>query len=209
MTLRRADGSTRVMRPRHLVFATGVSGIPIMPKLPGLEDFRGTVMHSGAYTNGTAWKGKRAIVLGTGNSGHDVAQDLHSSGATVTMIQRSPTHIVSVQEAQRVYSIYAEGIPTEDCDLLADRHALPGADPRLPDDDRDLQGDRPAAAGTAWRHAASGWMTASMAAASRCSICSAAAATTSTSAAPTSSPMARSGWCNMTMSTASSPRACG
>ena len=38
-------------------------------------------MHSGAYTNGAAWKGKRAIVLGTGNSGHDVAQDLHSSGA--------------------------------------------------------------------------------------------------------------------------------
>jgi cation diffusion facilitator CzcD-associated flavoprotein CzcO len=125
VTLRRADGSTRVMRPRHLVFATGVSGIPIMPKLPGLEEFRGTVMHSGAYTNGTAWKGRRAIVLGTGNSGHDVAQDLHSSGASVTMIQRSPTHIVSVQEAQRVYAIYAEGIPTEDCDLLATAMPFP------------------------------------------------------------------------------------
>jgi putative flavoprotein involved in K+ transport len=125
VTLRRADGSTRVMRPRHLVFATGVSGIPIMPKLPGLDDFRGTVMHSGEYTNGAAWKGKPAIVLGTGNSGHDVAQDLHSSGASVTMIQRSPTHIVSVQEAQRVYSLYAEGIPTEDCDLLATAMPFP------------------------------------------------------------------------------------
>ncbi|TCZ63665.1 flavin-containing monooxygenase [Roseicella aquatilis] len=119
VTLRRADGGTRVMRPRHLVFATGVSGIPIMPRLPGLEDFKGTVLHSGAYTDGTAWKGKAAIVLGTGNSGHDVAQDLHASGARVTMIQRSPTHIVSVQEAQRVYATYAEGMPTADCDLLA------------------------------------------------------------------------------------------
>ncbi|WP_431270171.1 hypothetical protein [Dankookia sp. P2] len=82
-------------------------------------------MHSGAYTNGMDWKGKRAIVLGTGNSGHDVAQDLHSSGAAVTMVQRSPTHIVSVQEAQRVYSIYAEGIPTEDCDLLATAMPFP------------------------------------------------------------------------------------
>lgn len=103
----------------HLVFATGVSSIPIMPKLPGLEAFRGTVMHSGAYTDGAKWKGRRALVLGTGNSGHDVAQDLHASGAEVSLIQRSPTYIVSLKEAQSVYAIYAEGIPIEDCDLLA------------------------------------------------------------------------------------------
>ncbi|MDO9707823.1 flavin-containing monooxygenase [Paracraurococcus lichenis] len=125
VTLRRADGTERVMRPRHLVFATGVSGIPVMPRLPGQEAFRGTLMHSGAYTNGAAWKGRHAVVLGTGNSGHDVAQDLHASGAHVTMVQRSPTHIVSVQEAQRVYSIYAEGMPTDDCDLLATAMPFP------------------------------------------------------------------------------------
>lgn len=119
VTLQRADGSTRVMRPRHIIFATGVSSIPIRPKLPGLMDFAGTVLHSGAYVDGHAWAGKRAIVLGTGNSGHDVAQDLHASGAHVTMIQRSPTYIVSLAEAQRVYAIYTEGLPLQDCDLLA------------------------------------------------------------------------------------------
>ena len=107
------------MRPLHLVFATGVSSIPAVPELPGLENFGGTVMHSGAYTNGAAWRGRRALVLGTGNSGHDVAQDLHANGAEVALIQRSPTYIVSLKEAQSVYAIYAEGIPTEDCDLLA------------------------------------------------------------------------------------------
>jgi putative flavoprotein involved in K+ transport len=119
LLLRRADGSTRVMRPRHLVFATGVSSIPVMPELPGLASFAGDVMHSGAYTEGAAWRGRRALVLGTGNSGHDVAQDLHASGAHVTMIQRSPTYIVSLKEAQSVYAIYAEGLPLADCDLLA------------------------------------------------------------------------------------------
>ena len=119
VTLRRADGSERTLRPRHLVFATGVSAIPIMPQLPGLESFGGAVLHSGAYTEGSAWKGRKALVLGSGNSGHDVAQDLHASGARVTLIQRSPTYIVSLQEAQRVYALYAEGIPTDDCDLLA------------------------------------------------------------------------------------------
>ncbi len=119
ITLRRADGSERTLRPLHLVFATGVSSIPIVPALPGLDTFGGTVMHSGAYTSGAAWKGRRALVLGTGNSGHDVAQDLYASGAEVSLIQRSPTYIVSLKEAQSVYAIYAEGIPIGDCDLLA------------------------------------------------------------------------------------------
>ena len=42
------------MRPRHLVFANGVSGIPRVRGLAGLEDFAGEVVHSHAYTNGAA-----------------------------------------------------------------------------------------------------------------------------------------------------------
>ena len=41
VTLKRADGTTRVMHPRHLIFATGVSSIPTFPDLPGLKDFAG------------------------------------------------------------------------------------------------------------------------------------------------------------------------
>ena len=118
LALRQAGGE-RFVHPRHLIFATGVSSIPVVPNLPGVGAFTGTVVHSGAYTSGAAWRGRRALVLGTGNSGHDVAQDLHASGADVTLIQRSPTYIVSLKEAQSVYSIYAEGIPIADCDLLA------------------------------------------------------------------------------------------
>ena len=89
------------MRPRHIVFANGVSTTPIMPDLPGLKEFRGAVRHSGRYGSGLDWKGKRALVLGTGTSGHDVAQDLCVSGAAeVTLIQRSPTLVVSLKEAQ-------------------------------------------------------------------------------------------------------------
>jgi cation diffusion facilitator CzcD-associated flavoprotein CzcO len=42
------------MPPRHLVFATGVSSIPHVPKLPGLDSFAGTVMHSGRHSAGPA-----------------------------------------------------------------------------------------------------------------------------------------------------------
>ncbi|HYF07678.1 MAG TPA: NAD(P)/FAD-dependent oxidoreductase, partial [Acetobacteraceae bacterium] len=93
--LRRADGAERRMRPRHIIFANGVSTIPKMPELPGLSAFRGTVRHSGHYGSGADWRGKRALVLGTGTSGHDVAQDLAVSGAAeVTLIQNRPSLVV-------------------------------------------------------------------------------------------------------------------
>ncbi len=84
-----ADGSRREIRPRHIVMGTGVSGIPHVPELPGLADFAGTVVHSHAYDDAEAWAGKNAIVIGTGNSGHDIAQDLHSGGSSVTLVQRT------------------------------------------------------------------------------------------------------------------------
>jgi cation diffusion facilitator CzcD-associated flavoprotein CzcO len=119
VTLRRADGSKRMMHPRHVVLATGVSGIPNIPDIPGLKNFSGKVAHSSGYDDGENWKGKRALVIGTGNSGHDIAQDLYSSGAEVTLVQRSSTLIVSIEpSAQLVYSPYNEGT-LEDNDLIA------------------------------------------------------------------------------------------
>lgn len=125
VTLRRSDGTERIMRSRHLIFATGVSSIPYTPDVPGLDAFGGTVVHSGDFKNAGQWKGRKALVLGSGTSGHDVAQELHAHGADVTLIQRSPTYVVSLQEAQSVYAIYSEGIPFEDCDLLATSFPYP------------------------------------------------------------------------------------
>jgi putative flavoprotein involved in K+ transport len=120
VALRRIDGTERALQPRHVVLATGVSGIPNLPDIPGLSDFRGRVVHSSEYTDGEDWQGKRAIVIGTGNSGHDIAQDLHSGGARVTLVQRSPTLITNIEpSAQLAYAMYDEGPPLEDCDLIA------------------------------------------------------------------------------------------
>ncbi|MEM9355884.1 MAG: NAD(P)/FAD-dependent oxidoreductase [Pseudomonadota bacterium] len=119
VTLRRSDGTTRAMKPRHIVMATGVSGIPNVPELPGLDSFSGQVVHSSAYEDGEDWSGKSAIVIGTGNSGHDISQDLSSSGAHVTLVQRSPTLVVNIEpSAQLPYTLYAEGPALEDCDLI-------------------------------------------------------------------------------------------
>src|SRR4030088_1396355 len=115
------------MHPRHVVLATGVSGIPSVRDIAGIKDFQGKVMHSSQYDDGENWKGKRAIVIGTGNSGHDIAQDLHSSGAGVTLFQRSSTLVVSIEpSAQLVYTPYNEGT-LDDNDLIATSMPLPVA----------------------------------------------------------------------------------
>ncbi|MFZ2155168.1 MAG: NAD(P)/FAD-dependent oxidoreductase, partial [Bradyrhizobium sp.] len=119
VVLRRADGSKRTMHPQHVVLATGVSGIPSLPDIPALKNFAGTVIHSSQYTDGEEWKGRKALVIGTGNSGHDIAQDLHSSGAEVTLVQRSSTLVTNIEpSAQLAYATYSEGT-TEDNDLIA------------------------------------------------------------------------------------------
>ncbi len=121
ITLRRADGSERKMRTKHVVAALGISsGAANKPVLPGLSEFKGTVQHSGEFKSGLGWKGKRAIVIGTGNSGHDIAQDLYVSGATeVSIIQRSPTCVVSLEPSAAIsYSVFSEHRPIEDVDLM-------------------------------------------------------------------------------------------
>jgi cation diffusion facilitator CzcD-associated flavoprotein CzcO len=119
VVLRRTDGSTRTMHPCHVVMATGVSGIPNLPEIASLKNFAGKVAHSSQYDDGENWKDKRALVIGTGNSGHDIAQDLHSSGAEVTLVQRSSTLITNIEpSAQLAYSAYNEGT-LEDNDLIA------------------------------------------------------------------------------------------
>ena len=119
--VRRPDGSERTFSVPHLVLATGgVSGVPNIPAIPGLDSFEGEVLHSSAFRSGIPYQGKRAIVIGTGNSGHDVAQDLQSNGAaSVTMVQRGPTCVVSlVPSGTMVYSLYSEGPPVDDIDLI-------------------------------------------------------------------------------------------
>ncbi|GAA3616544.1 NAD(P)/FAD-dependent oxidoreductase [Marihabitans asiaticum] len=120
------DGEDVVLQPKHVVFATGsVSGRPYMPEMPGLDEFRGEVLHSSRYTSGSRYENCRALVLGTGTSGHDVAQDLHALGADVTIVQRSSTTVVSLQPSGvLVYGLYSQGLPIEDVDLISSSNTM-------------------------------------------------------------------------------------
>jgi len=119
-TLKCADGEERILRPRHIVFANGVSSYPLVPEIPGLDTFKGEVLHSECFDSGAPYVGKRAIVIGTGSSANDIALDLHSFDCHTTIVQRGSTTVVSIDPSAKLnYAIYEEGAPIEDCDLIA------------------------------------------------------------------------------------------
>jgi putative flavoprotein involved in K+ transport len=87
------EGKDITLRPRELVIALGVSGYANVPKIAGAETFLGDQHHSSKHSGPEAYKGRKAVVLGSNNSAHDICAALWEQGVDVTMIQRSSTHI--------------------------------------------------------------------------------------------------------------------
>jgi putative flavoprotein involved in K+ transport len=119
------DGQPIVLRPKQLVLATGMSGKPNLPDLPGMDVFRGDQHHSSAHPGPDAYQGKRCVVIGSNNSAFDICGALWEVGADVTMVQRSSTHIVRSDTLMDVGlgALYSEeavaaGVSTEKADLI-------------------------------------------------------------------------------------------
>ncbi|TFK48084.1 FAD/NAD(P)-binding domain-containing protein [Heliocybe sulcata] len=121
VVVKRLDsGQERTFTVDHLICALGwTGGLPKMPVYPGMELFKGRVMHSSQHKTGRHYRGKKVVVIGSCTSSHDICADLVSNGVDVTMVQRSPTYIMSVKKGNpRVYNIYTQGLPTESADLI-------------------------------------------------------------------------------------------
>ena len=119
------EGKTVVLRPRQLVLATGMSGMPNVPQIPGADTFRGTQQHSSQFRGTDDYRGKKCVVLGSNNSAHDICAALWEQDADVTMIQRSSTHVARSDTLMELAlgPLYSEaaveaGITTDVADLL-------------------------------------------------------------------------------------------
>lgn len=127
----RGDGAARSFHPRHVILATGHSGEALAPKFTGQDKFKGTVYHTSQHKDASldpSIKGKKVVVVGTGNSGHDVAQNFYENGANVTMLQRSGTYVIGIQKGLLMIhkGIYDEtGPPTEDADIYSQSIPIP------------------------------------------------------------------------------------
>ena len=109
VSIRTADGAVQWRRyeAAALVVATGQEGAPVIPPIEGRESFEGESMHSAAWRGGAKYAGKKALVVGFGNSGAEVALDLWEQGAAgVTVTARSPIHVLP----RWLFSLYPHGM---------------------------------------------------------------------------------------------------
>ena len=119
------EGKPLTLRPAQLVLATGMSGKPNVPDLPGKDVFRGDQHHSSAHPGPDAYAGKKCVVIGSNNSAFDICGALWEHGAEVTMVQRSSTHIVRSDSLMEIGlgALYSEqavaaGVTTDKADMV-------------------------------------------------------------------------------------------
>lgn len=134
VTVERGDSGQveRTLHPKHVVFCTGQAGEARIPSFPGQELFNGRLYHASQHQDAslsdTAIKGKRVLVVGTGNSGHDIAQNYYENGADVAMLQRDGTYVITAKKGLFMLhtGLYEEhGPPTDDADVYGQSLPIP------------------------------------------------------------------------------------
>ncbi len=90
----RVDTTQGPLTARVLVLATGALSNPVRPDVPGLDTFRGAVVHSAQWPRDLALAGRRAVVVGTGASAIQLVPAIQPQVAHLTLLQRTPAWIV-------------------------------------------------------------------------------------------------------------------
>lgn len=90
----RAEAGENSQTAPIVVVATGWADYPHAPAWPGMETFGGEILHSSVYRNPAPFAGKRALVIGCGNSGAEIALDLAEAGVDVTLAVRGPVNVI-------------------------------------------------------------------------------------------------------------------
>jgi cation diffusion facilitator CzcD-associated flavoprotein CzcO len=83
------------------------------PDFAGAERFRGQVVHPQKWTDDVAYEGKRVVVVGSGATAVTLVPELARRAAHVTMLQRSPTYIVSMLDRDRIADWMRARLPPE------------------------------------------------------------------------------------------------
>ena len=96
----RADGGWRIdtsvghLEAPFVVVATGYEHSPHLPAWPGLDGFQGDLIHGSEYRNAEPYRGRKVLVVGSGNTGAEIAVDLHENHTARTWISvRTPPHV--------------------------------------------------------------------------------------------------------------------
>jgi len=113
--------SSGPLKAERVVIATGQSNVPFVPDWPGA--FTGEIVHSAEYRNPAAYRGHRVLVVGSGNSGAEIAVDLVEGGASEVLLSvRTPPAIVrrdTLGVPSQLLGIASMNLPTAIVDRIA------------------------------------------------------------------------------------------
>ena len=91
----RLDTGQGPLSAQAVIVATGYNGAPFVPDWPGREGFTGELIHSSEYRNPAPFRGRDVLVVGSGNSGAEIATDVAEGGAARSRLSvRTPPQIV-------------------------------------------------------------------------------------------------------------------
>uniref|UniRef100_A0ACD5X8W1 Uncharacterized protein n=1 Tax=Avena sativa TaxID=4498 RepID=A0ACD5X8W1_AVESA len=112
-----AECTTTKIITKFLVVASGENSANNIPVIPGLDTFLGETLHSSRYKSGKSFFGKSVLVIGSGNSGMEIAYDLATHGANTSIVIRSPVHVMT-KEVIRLGMTLAHHLPLNLVDNL-------------------------------------------------------------------------------------------
>jgi cation diffusion facilitator CzcD-associated flavoprotein CzcO len=90
--LRSAQGMS--VTARHVVLATGPLHVPYIPRLPGLDRFKGPVFHSARWDHACDFTGKHVASIGTGGSAIQYCPKIAPDVAQLDVYQRTPAWVI-------------------------------------------------------------------------------------------------------------------
>ncbi len=107
------DGTEKLYRGRFLFFGTGYYNYdePYSPDFPGIEDFTGEVVHPQFWPESLDYSGKNVVVIGSGATAISMIPSLADKAARVTMLQRSPTYMMSMSRINPVLHAIRKVLP--------------------------------------------------------------------------------------------------
>jgi monooxygenase len=92
-----------------------------LPTFEGAERFAGPIVHPQHWPEDLDYEGKRVVVIGSGATAVTLVPAMAEKAAHVTMLQRSPTYVISVPEKDALANLLGRVLPAEKAYALARR----------------------------------------------------------------------------------------
>lgn len=111
--LHEATGETQIYQCRFLITCTGYFNhdAGFLPHFPGEERFAGQRIHPQHWPDGLDYTGKKVVVIGSGATAVTIVPAMADKAAHITMLQRSPSYIVSVPGFDKLSDVLGRFLP--------------------------------------------------------------------------------------------------